>query len=50
MNKLIENPEWFKYIETPVYKGTAVKLDSIMAKRLKAFLRAKRMKTFKFEK
>lgn len=50
MNKSIENMDWFKYVETPMHSSGAVKLDSIMAKRLKAFLRAKRMKTFKFEK
>lgn len=50
MNKSIENPEWFRYIETPIYTSSTVKLNTLMAKRLRAFLRAKRMKTFKFER
>lgn len=44
MNETIENMDWLKYVETPIKNDGAVKLDRILAKRLKAFLKAKKLK------
>lgn len=49
MNETIENMDWLKYVETPIKSGGAVKLDRILAKRLKAFIKAKKVKSLKLE-
>lgn len=50
MNQSIENPEWLKYVETPMQTEGLVKLDRILVKRLKAFIKAKNVKSLKLEK
>jgi len=44
MNALDDSRLWLQYIETPSRKSGPVKLDQILAARLKAFLEAKRAK------
>lgn len=41
MSAIYDHPQWFRYIETPRRNQAPVKLDKILAQRMKAFLRAK---------
>ena len=43
MDAFIDHPQWFEYIETPVRRkrSAPVKLDTILAERMRAFVRAK---------
>ena len=41
MSAVSDHPQWIRYIETPRRNQPPVKLDKILAARMKAFLRAK---------
>ena len=41
MSAVYDHPQWFRFIETPRRKPAPVKLDKILAARMKAFLKAK---------
>lgn len=43
MNKSQEN-QWIQYLEIPQRRSEPVKLDTILADRMKAFMKAKRVK------
>lgn len=38
MNNLIENPTWYRYEQTPHRQGSPIKIDAILAERMKSFL------------
>jgi hypothetical protein len=41
MSAVSDHPQWIRYIETPRREQPPVKLDKILAERMKAFLKAK---------
>lgn len=45
--KNIVNQQWFHYQETPLRKSSPVKLDRILEERMKAFIKAKKIKSLK---
>jgi hypothetical protein len=45
MDKSIDNSQWFQYLELPERKRTPVKLEHILAQRIEAFMRAKKVKS-----
>jgi hypothetical protein len=48
MNDSINN-QWFRYLETPRSKSNPVKLDQILAERLQAFLKARKVKPYRIK-
>lgn len=46
MDKSFEN-EWRQYLQTPRSKSGPVKLDRILAERMRAFLRARNVKPYR---
>lgn len=49
MNDSLNQP-WFTYLETPRSKSEPVKLDQILAERLQAFMKARKVKPFRVPK
>lgn len=49
MNNFVEN-QWLQYLETPRATTSPVKLDQIMAKRLAAFIKARKVKPYRSKK
>lgn len=49
MNESLEQ-QWFTYLETPRSKSEPVKLDQILAERLQAFMKARKVKPFRASK
>lgn len=47
MNESLEQ-QWLMYLETPRTVSSPVKLDVILAERLRAFRRARQVKPFRF--
>ncbi len=48
MNESLDNT-WFTYLETPRTESGPVKLDQILAERLRAFIKARKVKPFPVE-
>lgn len=48
MNDSLNNP-WFTYLETPRSKSDPVKLDQILAERLQAFMKARKVKPYRIK-
>ena len=49
MNNSIDNNQWMQYVETPCRpKSSPVKLEYILAARIEAFMRAKKVKSARF--
>ena len=46
MNETLNN-QWLQYLETPRSKSEPVKLDRILAERMRAFLKARQVKPFR---
>lgn len=46
MNESLDN-KWLQYLETPRAASNPVKLDQILAERLKTFLKARKVKPFR---
>ncbi len=46
MNESLDN-QWLKYLETPRTASNPVKLDQILAERLKAFMKARKVRPFR---
>jgi len=44
MNDSIDNTQWLRYLEIPDRKRTPVKLEQILAERIEAFMRVKKVK------
>ena len=49
MNDSLNQP-WFTYLETPRSESVPVKLDQILAERLQAFMKARKVKPFRVPK
>lgn len=45
MNESIDGTRWLQYLEIPERKRTPVKLEQILAERIEAFMRVKKVKT-----
>lgn len=45
--KNLVNQQWYHYQETPHKKSVPVKLDRILEDRMKAFIKAKKVKSLK---
>jgi len=43
--KIVEAPDWMKYVETPQVEHKVEKIDTILAKRMKEFMKAKKLKS-----
>lgn len=46
MNESLEN-QWLQYLEIPRRQSEPVKLDAILAERMKAFMKARKVKPFR---
>lgn len=49
MNETLDNA-WQQYLEIPRRQSEPVKLDKILAERMKAFLRAKKVKPYRLNR
>lgn len=49
MNQSLEN-QWLEYLEIPRRQGDPVKLDKILAERMKAFIKARKVKPYRLGK
>jgi len=49
MNETLDN-QWLQYLETPRHDSEPVKLDKILAERMRAFMKARRVKPFRVNK
>ena len=45
MNESLDN-QWLQYLEIPRHQSEPVKLDTILAERMKAFIKARKVKPF----
>ena len=45
MNDSIDNTQWLRYLEIPERKRTPVKLEHILAQRIAAFMRVKKIRS-----
>lgn len=48
MNQSLEN-QWLQYLEIPHRQSEPVKLDKILAARMKAFMKARKVKVYRIE-
>lgn len=48
MNDSLNN-QWFTYLEIPRSKSEPVKLDQILAERLQAFMKARKVKPYRIK-
>lgn len=49
MNESLDN-QWFTYLETPRRDNGPVKLDQILAERLQAFMKARKVKPYRIKR
>ncbi len=42
--EMVETPDWMKYLETPPTDHVVEKIDTILAKRMKEFMRTRKNK------
>jgi len=49
MNESLEN-QWLQYLEIPRRQSEPVKLDKILAERMRAFMKARKVKPFYLNK
>lgn len=49
MNKSLDN-QWFTYLETPRHASGPVKLDEILAQRLRDFMKARKVKPYRIKR
>lgn len=49
MNESLEN-QWLQYLEIPRRQSEPVKLDKILAERMRAFMKARRVKPYRLSK
>lgn len=47
MNESLNSYPWLQYLETPRAQSQPVKLDRILAERMRAFLKARQVKPFR---
>jgi len=50
MYKAIEHTVWNDYLETPRIQSSPTRINAILEQRLKAFMKARRIKRFTFER